>query len=68
MQIPADMILIRDTDFGQGIRIYRDLAEWYPLLAPVSDYAEEAAYYRSLFEAYSWRPPRTLLDLGSSLA
>ena len=46
-------------------RLYRDLAHWYPLLTPVSDYAEEAAFYRRLFEAHCQRPPRTLLDLGS---
>lgn len=46
-------------------RLYRDLADWYPLLTPVSDYAEEAGFYRRLFEAHCRRPPRTLLDLGS---
>ena len=48
-----------------GPRLYRDLADWYPLLTPVGDYAEEAAFYRRLFEAHCCRPPRTLLDLGS---
>ena len=46
-------------------RLYRDLADWYPLLTPVADYAREAAFYRHLFEAHGRRPPRTLLDLGS---
>ncbi len=46
-------------------RLYRDLANWYPLLTPVGDYAEEAAFYLRLFQAHSRRPPRTLLDLGS---
>jgi SAM-dependent methyltransferase len=52
---------------GQGElpRLYRDLADWYPLLTPVADYAEAAAFYRRLFEAHCRRPPRTLLDLGS---
>lgn len=45
-------------------RLYRDLAEWYPLLTPVEDYGEEAAFYRRLFETHAARPPRTLLDLG----
>lgn len=48
----------------QGPRLYRDLADWYPLLTPVSDYAEEAAFYLRLFEADGRRSPRTLLDLG----
>lgn len=29
---------------GQGLKLYRELAEWYPLLTPVADYAEEAAF------------------------
>jgi SAM-dependent methyltransferase len=49
----------------QGPRLYRELAAWYPLLTPVGDYAEEAAFYRRLFEAHCRQPPRTLLDLGS---
>ena len=48
-----------------GPRLYRDLADWYPLLTPVADYVEEAAFYRYLFESHCRRPPRTLLDLGS---
>jgi SAM-dependent methyltransferase len=47
-----------------GPKLYRELASWYPLLTPVADYAEEAAFYRRLFEAHCRRPPRTLLDLG----
>jgi len=49
----------------QGPRLYRDLADWYPLLTPVADYIEEAAFYRRLFEEHCQQPPRTLLDLGS---
>lgn len=45
-------------------RLYRDLAEWYPLLTPVEDYVEEAAFYGRLFETHAARPVRTLLDLG----
>ncbi len=46
-------------------RLYRELADWYPLLTPVGDYVEEAAFYRGLFETHCRKPPRTLLDLGS---
>jgi len=49
----------------RGPRLYGDLAEWYPLLTPVEDYLEEAAFYRRLFENHCRRPPRSLLDLGS---
>ena len=45
-------------------RLYHDLAEWYPLLTPVADYVEEAAFYRRLFETHASRPLRTFLDLG----
>lgn len=54
-----------DRSFGAQPRLYRDLAAWYPLLTPVADYAEEAAFYRHLFDTHCRRPPRTLLDLGS---
>jgi ubiquinone/menaquinone biosynthesis C-methylase UbiE len=54
----------QDDESDQGPRLYRDLADWYPLLTPVDDYAEEAAFYRHLFEAHCRWPPRTLLDLG----
>ena len=46
-------------------KLYRELAPWYPLLTPVADYLEEAAFYRRLFEAHCQRRPQTLLDLGS---
>jgi len=45
-------------------RLYTDLAEWYPLLTPPEDYAEEAGFYLRLFRDACVRPPRTLLDLG----
>src|SRR5512135_1997352 len=54
-----------ETSSNQALRLYRDLADWYPLLTPVSDYVEEAAFYRRLLETHCQRPPRTLLDLGS---
>lgn len=46
-------------------RLYRELTDWYRLLTPVSDYAEEAAFYRRVFEKHCDEPPKTLLDLGS---
>ena len=54
-----------ETSASQAPRLYQDLAEWYPLLTPVGDYAEEAALYRRLFETHCEQQPRTLLDLGS---
>jgi SAM-dependent methyltransferase len=49
----------------QTLRLYRDLADWYALLTPVADYAEEAAFLRRLIDAHCQHPPLTLLDLGS---
>ncbi len=46
-------------------RMYRDLAPWWHLLSPPSDYAEEAAWYQRAIEEHSRRPVRTLLELGS---
>ena len=54
-----------DSSSAQALRLYRDLADWYPLLTPVSDYVEEAAFYLHLFQTHSRRPPSSLLDLGS---
>lgn len=59
------MAIEHETNSSQALRLYRDLADWYPLLTPVDDYAEEAAFYLRLFETYCQRMPRTLLDLGS---
>lgn len=59
------MVTHNDKTSTETPRLYRDLADWYPLLTPVGDYAEEAAFYRRLFETHCQRFPRTLLDLGS---
>ncbi|MGM0431575.1 MAG: class I SAM-dependent methyltransferase [Spirochaetota bacterium] len=48
----------------QRFSLYRELADWYPLLTPVEDYAEEAAYYLSLYNRYCRMTPHSLLDLG----
>ena len=46
-------------------RLYRELADWWPLLSTPADYAEEAAFYqRTLLDACR-RPCETLLELGS---
>jgi SAM-dependent methyltransferase len=45
-------------------KLYSDLAAWWPLLSPPSDYAEEAAFYgRTLREACA--SAATLLEMGS---
>jgi len=47
------------------MKLYAELAEWWPLLSPPADYAEEAAHVRGLIEDTSDGPVRTLLELGS---
>jgi SAM-dependent methyltransferase len=48
-----------------GPRFYRELADWWPLLSPPEDYAEEAAFYLRTLAGASSRPVRTVLELGS---
>ncbi len=55
----------RGKETDQGLRLYGELADWYPLLTPVADYAEEAAFYLRLFKTHCQRQPQTLLDLSS---
>jgi trans-aconitate methyltransferase len=46
-------------------KLYRELADWWPLLSAPDEYAQEAAFYqRALIDA-SKRPLTTLLELGS---
>jgi SAM-dependent methyltransferase len=44
----------------EGHRFYGELAEWWPLLSPAEEYAEEAGYATSLLS-----PAREVLELGS---
>src|ERR1035438_4250602 len=45
-------------------RLYRDLAGWWPLISPLGEYAEEAAYLAGVFRSAAV-PVREVLDLGS---
>lgn len=49
----------------QQPRLYTELADWYHLLTPPSEYDEEAAFYWRVFTGSADAPPRTLLELGS---
>lgn len=44
-------------------RLYAELAEWWPLISPVTEYAEEAAYLAQVLGAAAAVPE--VLDLGS---
>jgi SAM-dependent methyltransferase len=45
-------------------RLYRELAEWWPLISPPAEYAEEAAYLAGVLTSAAG-PVRDVLDLGS---
>ncbi|HDR15482.1 MAG TPA: hypothetical protein ENN79_08420 [Desulfobacteraceae bacterium] len=49
------MVLAHEATSSQTPTSYRDLPDGYRLLTPVGDYAEEAAFYRRLFEAHCRR-------------
>lgn len=49
----------------QPPKLYRELATWWPLLSPPSEYAEEAAFFHQIFKEAGQKPPHTLLELGS---
>jgi SAM-dependent methyltransferase len=46
-------------------RLYGDLADWWPVISPPSEYAEEAALYVEMIQASARRPVREVLELGS---
>jgi hypothetical protein len=45
--------------------MYTDLAKWWPLVSNPNDYADEAAFFLTLFAEITARQPATLLELGS---
>jgi SAM-dependent methyltransferase len=47
------------------LRLYEELASWWPLLSAPEEYAAEAEVYRSMLLEACRPEPRTLLELGS---
>lgn len=47
------------------MKLYDELATWWPLLSPPADYAEEAAFYLKCLLDAGDSPARTLIELGS---
>ncbi|MBA3703866.1 MAG: class I SAM-dependent methyltransferase, partial [Rubrobacteraceae bacterium] len=45
--------------------LYYDIAEWWPVISPPSEYAEEAALYVEMIRAQARRQVREVLELGS---
>jgi SAM-dependent methyltransferase len=50
---------------SQPLRIYSELAHWWPLFSPPSEYGEEAADILPALMSATETVPRTLLELGS---
>lgn len=46
------------------MKLYRELAAWWPLLSPPEEYIEEAAFFRKIFEDTGLPAAPTLLELG----
>jgi SAM-dependent methyltransferase len=46
-------------------KLYSELAAWWPLLSPVSEYAEEAAFFWDALREAGLPPAPSLLELGS---
>lgn len=49
----------------QPLKMYHELASWWPLLSSPTEYAEEAELYEQILTGACARPARTLLELGS---
>jgi SAM-dependent methyltransferase len=54
----------RETGAGR-LKLYDDLADWWPLLSAPAEYAEEAAFYAQHLAGGGDQPARTLLEIGS---
>ena len=46
-------------------KMYDELAVWWPLLSPASEYEEEAAFYARMLDETAGHSIRTVLELGS---
>jgi SAM-dependent methyltransferase len=47
------------------VKMYAELAAWWPLLSAPEDYAGEARFYHETLSARGLRPGETVLELGS---
>jgi SAM-dependent methyltransferase len=52
------------ADEGTGYELYHGLADWWPLISPPEEYAEEAAFAGRVLRG-AGRPVREVLELGS---
>lgn len=51
--------------YNQLPMLYKELADWWPVLSSPEDYAEEAEFYRKTIIATCSYSPKTILELGS---
>jgi SAM-dependent methyltransferase len=47
------------------MKLYNELASWWPVMSPPIEYAEEAAFYKNALHNASTQPIRSVLELGS---
>lgn len=47
------------------MKLYDELAEWWPIFSAPSSYQKEARYFRRLLDSACATPPESLLELGS---
>ena len=47
------------------MKFYEGIADWWPVISPPSEYAEEAALYVEMIRSAAHRPVRQVLELGS---
>jgi SAM-dependent methyltransferase len=52
-------------DESGNYRVYRDLADWWPLISPPEVYEQEAEYLAGVLDSCASLPVREVLDLGS---
>jgi SAM-dependent methyltransferase len=59
-------LTLKQPEERQRVKLYDEVAEWWPLMSPPAEYQEEAEFYqRALLEACRRPRPHTLLELGS---
>lgn len=54
-----------DPSSADSLKMYAELADWWPLISAPADYAEEADFYTKALKGAGTLPAQTLLELGS---
>jgi SAM-dependent methyltransferase len=47
------------------LKLYEELAVWWPLFSPPEEYADEAAYFIQILQVTRSPPPNTIVEFGS---